>query len=287
MCYVAYVLNRVSDPSLNHRQPIFAATGRRGDISALLSFCWLEPVYYKIDDTSFPSECPEGLGYWVGVAEYVGHAMTYRIWNKKSGRILHRSAVRAAKTDNNMNYRSDPHFDHDDHDIISETTTHPGTSRVITAQDYGEKESGRPPDTPQAFIYSKKDKDKDSPQLAYGEKAYLIEGSSLERNDEVMAPTDDVYVVLNDDDGEPTIDSEGKPILIKGMDHIELKGTTFRRREEDGTKNRIQVMDAIENRQKGNKDFSDYKVKYTKDQMEDIMSYNDIMNHIHQDRMED
>ena len=102
-----------------------------------------------------------------------------------------------------------------------------------------------------------------------------------------MAPTDAVYVVLYDNDGEPTIASEGKPILIKGMDHIELKGITFLRREDDGTKNRIQVMDAIENRQKGNKDFSDFKVKYTKDQMEDIMSYNDITNRIHQDRIED
>ena len=46
-------------------------------------------------------------------------------------------------------------------------------------------------------------------------------------------------------------------------------------------------MDAIENRRKGNKDLSDFKVKYTKDQMEDIMSYNDIMNHIHRDRIED
>ena len=63
MCYVAYVLNHVSDPSLNHRQPIFAATGRTGDISALLSFKWMEPVYYKIEDVSFPSESPEGFGY--------------------------------------------------------------------------------------------------------------------------------------------------------------------------------------------------------------------------------
>ena len=79
MCYVAYVLNHVSDPSLNHRQPIFAATGRTGDISALLSFKWMEPVYYKIEDLSFPSESPEGSGYWVGIAEDVGHAMTYKI----------------------------------------------------------------------------------------------------------------------------------------------------------------------------------------------------------------
>ena len=239
MCYVAYVLNRVSDPSLNNRQPIFAATGRTGDISALLSFSWLEPVYYKIDDTSFPSESPEGLGYWVGVAEHVGHALTYKIWSKTSGKILHRSAVRSAKDKENTNFRANPLFNHDDHELV--TTTLPGnSSRVFTDQDYGEKISGRPPDTPQEFIYTNddKDKDKDSPQLTYGEKAYLTEGSSLKkRNDEVMAPTDTIYVVLNDDDGEPIVDSEGKPIMIKGMDHANLKVITFLRKEEDGTKN--------------------------------------------------
>ena len=145
MCYVAYVLNRVSDPSLNNRQPIFAATGRTGDISALLSFSWLEPVYYKIDDTSFPSESPEGLGYWVGVAEHVGHALTYKIWSKTSGKILHRSAVRSAKDKENTNYRADPLFNHDDHELVSGTTPLPGnSSRVFTDQDYGEKISGRP-----------------------------------------------------------------------------------------------------------------------------------------------
>ena len=43
----------VSDPSLNNKQPIIAATGRTGDISAMLSFHWLEPIYYKVEDTSF------------------------------------------------------------------------------------------------------------------------------------------------------------------------------------------------------------------------------------------
>ena len=102
-----------------------------------------------------------------------------------------------------------------------------------------------------------------------------------------MAPTDTIYVVLNDDDGEPIVDSEGKPIMIKGMDHANIKGITFLRKEEDGTKNRIQVMDAIEDRRKGNEDFTKFTIKYDRDQVEDIMSYNDIMNHIHRDRLED
>lgn len=38
MQYIAFVFNHVSDPSLNHRQPIFVATGQVGDISPILTF---------------------------------------------------------------------------------------------------------------------------------------------------------------------------------------------------------------------------------------------------------
>ena len=42
-------------------------------------------IYYKIDNSSFPSECPEGYGYWVRIAEHVGAEMTYNIWSKGTG----------------------------------------------------------------------------------------------------------------------------------------------------------------------------------------------------------
>ena len=71
------------------------------------------------------------------------------------------------------------------------------------------------------------------------------------------------------------------------MDHVTLKGITFLGKEEDGTKNQIQVIEAIEDQRKGNKDFTDFTIKYDQDQVEDIMSYNVIMNHIHRDRLED
>jgi hypothetical protein len=180
------------------------------------------------------------------------------------------------------NVRIDPFYD-PDHD----TTTHTDSSRVLTDKDYGEKESGRPPDKEPDFIYITKDKDEDSPQLTYGEKAYLIEGSSTERNDDVLVPADEVYVALNNNNEDPTLNSDGNHILIKGLTHDNLQGITFLRREDDGTKNRIQVVEAIENRRNGNKDLSEFIIKYNRDQVEDIMSYNDIMNHVHRDRLKD
>ena len=100
MQYVAYVMNRTSDPTLGNKQPIFRATGTVGDISPMLVFQWLGPVYFKTHDTSFPSESPEIMGYFVGFSENVGHMMTYQIWNKTTNKILDQSAVRSAKTKN-------------------------------------------------------------------------------------------------------------------------------------------------------------------------------------------
>ena len=76
-----------------------------------------------------------------------------------------------------------------------------------------------------------------------------------------MASTDTIYVVLNNEDSNPTINSEGKPILIKWIDHANLKGITFLKKEEDGTKNWIQVIDAIEDQRKGNEDFIKFTIK--------------------------
>ena len=45
---------------------------------------------------------------------------------------------------------------------------------------------------------------------------------------------------------------------------------------------RVQVIDTINNQKNGKKDFSDSTIRYDRDQVEDIMTGNDIMNHMHQ-----
>jgi hypothetical protein len=54
MC-VCFVLNFTASASLNWRTPMEILTGTTPDISPLLSFQWWEPVYFKLDDDSFPS----------------------------------------------------------------------------------------------------------------------------------------------------------------------------------------------------------------------------------------
>jgi len=59
--------------------PLQRLTGSTPDISPILSFQWWEPVYYKLDDLSFPLDLPEAKGRYVGIAEKVGHVMMYKI----------------------------------------------------------------------------------------------------------------------------------------------------------------------------------------------------------------
>jgi hypothetical protein len=211
--------------------------------------------------------------------------MTYRIWDKRTNKILDRSAVRSALDPSTTNRRagtpSDP--------AASPTPT--DSARVSSAQDYGELIPGRPPD----FIYSiNADTDQDPTSEngePYGESEYLSEtpnDANTAKNDS-QTPTleEPVYVVLNDEDGNPKLDSKGKAILIKGIDHTNLKGISFLKREDDGTQRRARVIRAIEERRKGNQDYSKFIIKYDSTDVEDILAYNDIMNFIHRDKCDD
>jgi hypothetical protein len=299
MCYVAYVMNRTSDPSLNNRQPVFVATGRIGDISPFMTFQWMEPVYYKLDDSAFPSSSKEAFGYWVGIAEHVGHAMTYKIWNKLTNKILHRSVVRTALDPTRHNQRVYPSIKDTDGIVgqayarwlqDSVSSTHPPStesmSRIKSCQDYGEHVTGRPPD----FIYSDDDVDDTIDSPNYGETAYLSEDciSPHNSNTDVKCNTDDpIDVVYLDSDGNPNLNAAGKPIMISGKSYEDLKGMTFMKREEDGTARRARVIDTIISEQNSNDELRKFKIKYDSTQVEDIIAYNDIMNFIHRDKLED
>ena len=107
MCYVAFILNRVSDSSLSFKQPHLVATRQVADISAITSFQWMEPVYYKLDSSefSFP-QSNEAMGYFVGFSDTVGHELTFQIYLPSTGKIVDRSAVRSAIMSDNWNLRA-------------------------------------------------------------------------------------------------------------------------------------------------------------------------------------
>ena len=57
--YVCFVTNFTASASLNWRTPMEVLTGSTPNISHLLLFAWWDPIYYKLDDSSFPSDSRE------------------------------------------------------------------------------------------------------------------------------------------------------------------------------------------------------------------------------------
>ncbi len=101
--YVTYLLNRLAHVRLNNRTPYKAATGETPDISALLQFHFYQPVYYYDKSSSFP-KTKEKLGWWMGVAENVGDALTYRVLTTEE-QIICRSVLRPGDDEKHPNHR--------------------------------------------------------------------------------------------------------------------------------------------------------------------------------------
>ena len=86
-----------------------------------------------------------------------------------------------------------------------------------------------------------------------------------------------------DDEGQPQLDKNGKPITIRGCKPEDLQFITFLKPQPDGTTLHARIVDRI----KGNKDLIRFKLKYDTTDIEDIMAYNDVMNYIHRDTTEE
>ena len=74
----------------------------------LLLFTFYQPVFYATYDQHFPSESEERAGYWVGFGEHCGDAMTHKILDHDTQKIIYRSAVRPKKY-STPNHRLAPH----------------------------------------------------------------------------------------------------------------------------------------------------------------------------------
>ena len=78
------------------------------DISIILLFTFYQPVFYATYDQHFPSESEERAGYSVGFGEHCGDAMTHKILDHDTQKIIYRSAVRPKKS-STPNHRLAPH----------------------------------------------------------------------------------------------------------------------------------------------------------------------------------
>jgi hypothetical protein len=103
--YVCYLFNHLAHESLHNRTPMEVLTGSTPDISVLLQLHFWEPVYYRLEDATFPSDGTEHAGRFVGIADSVGDALTYKILNNTSNRVLYCSSVGSAKLPGQTNLR--------------------------------------------------------------------------------------------------------------------------------------------------------------------------------------
>ncbi|KAL7580569.1 hypothetical protein ACA910_003691 [Epithemia clementina (nom. ined.)] len=96
MIYVCYLLNHIACAALGGPVPLFVLTGITPDISILLLFQFYQQVFYATHDQSFPSASEERAAYWVGFGEHVGDALTHKLLDAETQKLIYRSAVRPA-----------------------------------------------------------------------------------------------------------------------------------------------------------------------------------------------
>ena len=105
LSYVCMILNHTANASINHAIPMQVLTGVTPDISSLLQFDWYEPVYFKTEESHFPSMSKEQSGRIVGISEHVGHALTFMILTNDTQKIIHQSVVQTATDQSSGNVR--------------------------------------------------------------------------------------------------------------------------------------------------------------------------------------
>jgi Reverse transcriptase (RNA-dependent DNA polymerase) len=154
--HVCYVLNRTATESLEWQTPLHILSGVTPDISSILQFQFWEPIYYStgaamnhVASPSFPSTSAEAKGRFVGIAESVGDALTYKILSSDTKKILYRSYVRTALTSTEPNLRLDSIegeiSDSIAHPEVVKTARPNGTGEFnVISEKIGESKTGEP-----------------------------------------------------------------------------------------------------------------------------------------------
>ena len=113
LTYVCMILNVLASPSLDGQIPLTVLTGQVVDISPYLQFAFYEPVYIKRSKQDFPSQSEEVKGRWVGFAEGIGDAMTWKVLLDDTLKVVPRSVVRSAVAKDNLRLEADAGEDED------------------------------------------------------------------------------------------------------------------------------------------------------------------------------
>ena len=94
MIHISYILNHLSCVALAGNVPLGILYGVSPDISIILLYTFYQPVFYATHNQSFPSVSEERAARWVGFGEHVGDALTHKLLDDDTKKIIYRSAVR-------------------------------------------------------------------------------------------------------------------------------------------------------------------------------------------------
>jgi hypothetical protein len=104
--YSSHAHDLSTNRQLNLEIPEQVSRGVTPDISHILMFYWFEPVLYLDQISNFQfSETTERSGYFVGFADNVGDALTFKILKNDLVTVLHRIVVRSAADASHWNRR--------------------------------------------------------------------------------------------------------------------------------------------------------------------------------------
>ena len=108
MIHASYILNHLSCEALAGNVPLGMLSGVSPDISILLLYTFYQPVFYATRNQSYPSASEERTAKWVGFGNHVGDALTHKLLDDNTKKILYRSAVRPSdSTHHNKHLVSD------------------------------------------------------------------------------------------------------------------------------------------------------------------------------------
>ena len=94
MIHASYILNHLSCEDLGGNFPLGMLYGVSPDISIILIYTFYQPVFYATHNQSCPSDSEGRADGWVSFGKHVGDALTHKLVDDDTKKILYRSAVR-------------------------------------------------------------------------------------------------------------------------------------------------------------------------------------------------
>jgi hypothetical protein len=302
MQYTCFVMNRMALQSLHWRTSFESLHGQTPDISMVYRFKFHDRIYYKKMESRGGNGdvSDESAGYFVGFSETVGHPMTYKVLTDDSRKVIYRSRIRLATLDPNL--QLDPPVDERFRDNIQDLD-HP--QNPTEAEDSDDDDASLPDLLHRPDNASDSSDDDDMPDLLFQDGD---DGDDDDDDDPDMPPLmRRVNNGLDDDDDDDDIIPDGIAPEDTGpvprqphpggqgrmavIDANDIIGRTFLTiPQEDGTRMRLQVSEVLDQEEQERMSHPatiKFRVVNDDDSYEEIVSYNQIMDHLTDEDGED